>query len=58
MNTTTATPEQVRLEQLQALGFADEADYAAHQCVLAKANEMRKSQTLLIADGPWCLIQR
>ena len=54
MSMTTANTE--RLEQLQALGFSDEADYAAHQQMLARAEELRKSHGLLEASGPWCLI--
>lgn len=50
--------QAVRLEQLQALGFDDEADYAEHQRKLAQRKEMQKSHTLLVADGPWCLIQQ
>jgi hypothetical protein len=56
MSTTTTKME--RLEQLQALGFTDEADYAAHQQMLARRAAMSKDHVLLVADGPWCLIPR
>ena len=58
MSTTTISKSQERLEQLQALGYTDEADYAAHQRLLARAAAMRKEHVLIEADGPWCLIQR
>lgn len=46
------------LEELQALGFDSQADYAEHQRMLAKADQLYKSQSLLVADGDWCLLQR
>lgn len=49
--------EGLPLEQLQALGFESHATYESHQQLLAKAAEVGKSQAVLIADGPWCLLQ-
>jgi len=56
MSTTTGSTAHERLEQLQALGFDGEADYEAHQRLLARAAELGKSHTLLVADGPWCMV--
>lgn len=58
MNTMTQGSGNERLEQLQALGFSDEADYAAHQQLQARRVAMSKDHVLLVADGPWSLLQR
>ena len=57
MNTMMQGSGKERLEQLQALGFSDEADYAAHQQMLARRAAMSQDHVLLVADGPWCLVQ-
>lgn len=43
------------LGQLQALGFADEDDYAQHQAMLQRSEEMAAEHVVIEADGPWCV---
>ena len=53
---TVKKSDQQRLEEIQALGFEDEADYRKHQEMLDRADELRISQHLIEASGPWCVL--
>ena len=48
--------ETQRAEELQALGFDSEAEYAQHQQTLTRAKNLAASQTFIEVDGPWCLL--
>ncbi|MYM92477.1 hypothetical protein [Duganella vulcania] len=45
-----------RLECLQALGHADEADYVQWEHLQTRRREMTLNTVIIDAVGPWCLI--
>lgn len=57
MNTMEPITGRNTAKVLQALGFKDEAEYAEHQDMLARSAAMRQSNTLLVTEGPWCIVK-
>lgn len=52
------TQGAIGMEELQSLGFDGEHDYADHQSWLARCAEIARSQTLIEAEGHWCVLPR